>query len=874
MNSYGILENNWQTKILWCSASAAAVFMLAFSLFEASRMSISRIGVLVVAMFISVIACRYTVKVPGTPISFSPKNLFAFWGIMWLGLPGGVLIGAAASLASHGFNAKDKRSLAAEVAVDTVATFFSAIAFVLAISLFKSELSTVTAPGGFHIPLEVVNAAFAMALTHYAQKSALDYLFYGVARRQRVQAPSKEILFYPAAGYTFTLIATIFSFLLFNHFGIEFGLVILPLALVGDLAYRIHVRSLEQKTKQITEASRMHLATVEALATAIDARDQVGIGHVRRTQIYAVGIGNILGLSEDEINALRTGALLHDIGKLAVPDHILNKPGKLTPAEMEKTKTHASVGASILEKVGFPYPVVPTVKYHHESWDGSGYPEGLRAHNIPLTARILSVADAYDTLRGSRPYRKASTRDEACSFLRAGAGSQFDPKIVDVFVRNLRIFDEEVDAHGLGYESDPANLRDPFANTMDGASPSYVEQIKRANREVFTLYSLAREFSSALNLKDTMSLFSEKIREFVPFDTCLVYLLDETKEFATAVHADGRHDAVLQGKRVKVGEGATGYVLKKNKAVENVDPALDFAFTHIEFSREYIAMASIPLVADDKIIGAVSLYSSELPQYQDEHLRLLETVSRIAADAICKSLQHAETETYALTDPMTGLPNARSMQIHFDKEVKRATRSDSSFQVLVLDLDGFKAVNDTYGHKTGDKMLKEISSVIRGQLRDYDFLARYGGDEFVAIVPETQTADVLELCRRIEDAVNGFELPVENNQVARVGVSLGAACYPANGETFDQIIIAADKAMYTTKAFHKKRNHRIEEQLQTPRSPESEEISSRLATILPAVPMPIEEIPAEFEAMDILDANDSLIVELDETHIVSSGAVN
>jgi predicted signal transduction protein with EAL and GGDEF domain len=171
-------------------------------------------------------------------------------------------------------------------------------------------------------------------------------------------------------------------------------------------------------------------------------------------------------------------------------------------------------------------------------------------------------------------------------------------------------------------------------------------------------------------------------------------------------------------------------------------------------------------------------------------------------------------------------------------------------------------------------MLKEISSVIRGQLRDYDFLARYGGDEFVAIVPETQTADVLELCRRIEDAVNGFELPVDDNQVARVGVSLGAACYPANGETFDQIIIAADKAMYTTKAFHKKRNHRMEEQLQTPRSPESEEISSRLATILPAVPMPIEEIPVEFEAMDILDANDSLIVELDETHIVSSGAVN
>lgn len=874
MNGYGILDNNWQTKILWCTASAAALFMLAFSLFEAFRMPLSSIGVLIVATFIAVIISRYPVNVPGTPISFSLKTLFAFWGVMWLGLPGGVLIGAAASVASVGFKTRDKRSLAAEAAVDTISTFFSAIAFILAISVFKSETSTVTAPGGFNIPIEVVNAAFAMALTHYAQKSALDYLFYGVARRQRLQAPAKVILFYPAAGYTFTLIATIISYLLFNHFGIEFGLVILPLVIAGEIAYRIHVRSLEHKTKQVTEASRLHLATVEALATAIDARDQVGVGHVRRTQIYAVGIGNILGLSEDEINALRTGALLHDIGKLAVPDHILNKPGKLTPAEMEKTKTHASVGASILEKVGFPYPVVPAVKYHHESWDGSGYPEGLRANNIPLTARILAVADAYDTLRGSRPYRKAVTREEAGSYLRSGAGSRFDPKIVEIFLRNLRIFDEEIDAHGLGYDSEPANLRDPFANTMDGASPSYVEQIKQANREVFTLYALAREFGSALNLKDTLSLFSEKVREFVPFDTCLVYLLDETKEFATAVHADGRHDAVLQGKRVKVGEGATGYVLKKNKPVENVDPSLDFAFTHIEFSREYIAMASIPLMADDKLLGAVSLYSSDLAQYQDEHLRLLETVSRIAADAISKALQHAETETYALTDPMTGLPNARSMQIHFDKEVKRATRSDSTFQVLVLDLDGFKAVNDTHGHKTGDKMLKEISKVIRGQLRDYDFLARYGGDEFVAIVPETQSEDVLELCRRIEESVNAFELPVGDGQITRVGVSVGAASYPTNGETFDQIIIAADKAMYMTKAFHKKRNHRIEEQLHLSRAPESEEERSK-PTIVPApVPVPADAIPVEFEAVDILDANDSLIVELDERHIVSSGAVN
>jgi putative nucleotidyltransferase with HDIG domain len=179
--------------------------------------------------------------------------------------------------------------------------------------------------------------------------------------------------------------------------------------------------------------------------TAIDARDQVGVGHVRRTQIFAVGIGECLGLSEAEIQALRAGALLHDIGKLAVPDHILNKPGRLTPAEMEKMKIHSSVGASILEKVGFNYPVVPTVKYHHEMWDGGGYPEGLKGENIPLTARILTVADAYDALRGVRSYRDAVSREEARKFLINAAGKQFDPKIVDVFLRNLSRFEQQMD---------------------------------------------------------------------------------------------------------------------------------------------------------------------------------------------------------------------------------------------------------------------------------------------------------------------------------------------------------------------------------------------------------------------------------------------
>jgi diguanylate cyclase (GGDEF)-like protein/putative nucleotidyltransferase with HDIG domain len=639
--------------------------------------------------------------------------------------------------------------------------------------------------------------------------------------------------------------------ILFAYFGLAFGLVVVPFAVFAILAYRIHLNRLQQKTAQILESSRVHLATVEALATAIDARDQVGSGHVRRTQIYAVGIGEKLGLDQDEIAALRTGALLHDIGKLAVPDHILSKPERLTPAEMEKTKIHSSVGASILETVGFSYPVVPTVRFHHEFWDGTGYPDKLRGDAIPITARILSVADAFDTLRSDRPFRPAVSREDARAHLNDLSGIQFDPVIVNVFLKNLASFEAEIKDAGLDYVDFGVALnKDPAEN--------YVEQIKLANKEVFTLFELAREFGSSEDLSEMLDLFAEKINGLIPFETCAIYLLDESHQTASAVHIAGDHKDILLSRQIKIGEGATGMALKRSRLIKNVNPDLDFSLSQLELVQQFTTMASLPLIGENGLVGAVSIYSGHLEQYADEHLRMLEAVGRIAADAIGKMQQHAEAKTHALTDPMTGLPNARSLQLQFEKEVGRASRSENVFQVLVLDLDGFKAVNDNFGHKIGDAMLREIGKVIQFQLRDYDFLARYGGDEFVALVPETTAEDVSELCFRIEEAVSKFRLHVEGDVYAQVGVSLGSAGYPRSGETFDQMIAAADKAMYSRKS-HRKRSR---------------------------TPVRVEELSPEPDLYELNDAHlkeliieqgsdlGGLIVELDDSHVLTSNAVN
>ena len=201
---------------------------------------------------------------------------------------------------------------------------------------------------------------------------------------------------------------------------------------------------LSAKTRETEELSRIHFATAEALATAIDAKDQTTHCHVRRVQIYAAGMGEVLGLSKAEIAALKAGALLHDIGKLAVPAHIINKPGRLTPAEFDKMKIHTTVGAQILSRVEFPYPVTPIVRHHHEQWDGLGYPDGLKGEQIPITARIISVVDCFDSVREDRPFRRGMTRDEAIALLLRGSGNHFDPNVVELFIKHLPRFEAQI----------------------------------------------------------------------------------------------------------------------------------------------------------------------------------------------------------------------------------------------------------------------------------------------------------------------------------------------------------------------------------------------------------------------------------------------
>ncbi len=756
-----------------------------------------------------VIASSYPIRIPSTNSSFTASDVFTFLTCLILGVPAAVLIGVADAFVSSRRTSKRAASWIGGPAMNAITVFVSGNIFYLALNNF-AHIST-RPLGAAPIRTEHLLASLALlALMHYVVNGFAISTIYALKTRRPIIRFWRDSYLWTWWSFLASAIAAAVIYIGVSQYGWIYAVLSIPVVAFTFATYRIYFERIDAKTREAVEMSRVHLATVEALATAIDAKDQTTHCHVRRVRVYTDRLGKLLRLSESELAALSAGALLHDVGKLAVPDHILNKPGVLTAAEFEKTKIHTIVGAEILSRVDFPYPVLPIVRHHHERWDGRGYPDGLRAHQIPITARVMSVVDCFDSVREDRPFRPGMSREAAIDLLRKGAGTHFDPVIVELFITHLPQFEAEIEARGLVDGIHVTASQNPTVPKQEEVAPPHLhrgraayEQIRNAHREVYALYEIARMFGSSLEVENTLKVLVDKVGHLAPFDTCVIYLFDENAGYARTALAVGMNADAMRDHCIAVGEGATGFALANRQPVNRLHPSLDFANTHVLMECDYRSMAALPLFKDDLLLGALSVYSSSLEEYGDEQIRLLETVTRLASDALANAVQHARAESNALTDPLTGLPNARGLHLRFEEEVARARRTGLPFQLIMLDLDDFKLVNDTFGHKLGDRMLREVAGLVHGQLREYDFLARYAGDEFVAIVPDVAIQHVEELRERIEQIVSNFSIQVRGQGRARVGISVGAAVFGKDGETLDQLVISADAAMYRAKSTHK-----------------------------------------------------------------------
>ncbi|HLL74550.1 MAG TPA: diguanylate cyclase [Pyrinomonadaceae bacterium] len=784
----------------------AAALCLSLSPFEGLQL-------LALASFV-VLSTFLRVRLPGTSTCVTAGDAFIFLGAILLGTPAAVLLAFADSAVNSIRTHRRAADWLAPPATACLTALASSSVFHLALANFAGVTARPAGLVGFE---ELIVPLVAMATTHYFANGLLIGGLHALKTRTSLWRFWHDQYLWTSCSFLAAALATGLMYQAIQTLGLSYVLLSVPVIGATFTTYKIYFERMNDKSREAEMLARLHLATVEALATAIDAKDQTTHCHVRRVQIYAAGLGRILGLPAAEIEALKAGALLHDVGKLAVPDHILNKPGKLTAAEFERMKIHTTVGAQILEKIDFPYPVVPIVRHHHERWDGFGYPDALRGEEIPRAARVFAVVDCFDSVREDRPFRRGMTREEACALLLRGAGTHFDPQIVELFLKHLPEFEAEVSTLGLDQHGFTRREFDERALVADGEArppgglaprpeftpPAYLEQIKNAHREVCALYEIAHAFGSSLDIRDRCHVLAERVGHVVPFDTCAVYLYDPLKGYAAATHVAGRNTDRLRGRCVAPGEGVVGFVLANRRAAEGLDPMLDFRGAELPPAERYRSMVALPLTKDERLLGVLAVYSRAAGEYSDDHARLLETVARLASDAFAHAIDHAEAESNALTDSLTGLPNARALSLRFDEEQSRSRRAGGSFQVVMLDLDDFKQVNDTFGHQTGDQMLREVARLLQSQLREYDFLARYAGDEFVALVQDLTAEQVEDLRARMERAVSEFSLRVHPGAYARVGVSVGAARSGEDGETLSQLLIAADQAMYAVKSDHK-----------------------------------------------------------------------
>jgi diguanylate cyclase (GGDEF)-like protein/putative nucleotidyltransferase with HDIG domain len=657
-------------------------------------------------------------------------------------------------------------------------------------------------------PVLTFCAAAAASVTYFLVNTVPVATIISLVTGQRIDKVWSQNFVWTAPSYFAGACACTLAMVILKE---QAGMVILfisPVLFFSYRSYSIYVERAEEKQRHIEELANLYLSTIKSLALAIDAKDQYTHQHILRVQRYAVAIAKHMGVTGDLLESINTGALLHDIGKLGVPEYVLLKPGRLTDEEFEKIKKHPEIGADILGPVKFPWPVLPVVKHHHEKWDGSGYPDGLAGESIPLTARILAVADVYDALTSNRSYRSAWSHERAVAEIVASAGKHFDPNVVAAFESVIDGVIEEMRAeHECAIESAQASPATESDIATEAKAERAVRNIQRTTSELWALYELAQTLSSILGLDDTLKILGSKLELIMPGTMCVFLLRDENSgsDRLVARYTVGACSEFLRNAHTIDAKSTSWRALDTNQSYCGSYDADDLMFDgELAAGARISSMLVAPLMHQGVAIGTINLYHSETDAFGAHDLELLEAIAERAALALHNAMIYDRTSSHAQTDSLTGLFNVRYMT----NEIDRRCRAGLPFTVLCLDLDSFKPVNDNFGHLKGDQVLKDLSGIFRSMVRERDIVARYGGDEFLILIEDSDPNSGAELAVRLESAVTSYETMLVHDQLGpiRLGVSIGVASFPRDGYDCASLISAADSEMYRNKSDRKLRH--------------------------------------------------------------------
>ncbi|MFY9911350.1 MAG: HD domain-containing phosphohydrolase [Candidatus Sulfotelmatobacter sp.] len=590
----------------------------------------------------ALLASSLKVSLPGIEGTMSMNFLLTLLCILELGLPETLLIGLLKTLVQFYWKPARRLKLVQLLFNLSQVTVCSAAAYG-AYKFFAGY--------AFHGPAPL--ALLAAAVTHFFCNTVAMSVIIGLTEDKPIAAVWSNTYRWTFPYYMAgAAIAGSISFLN-RYIGWQAALLLLAPIYLLYRSYCLYLGKLEAEKVHAEKVSHLHLRTIEALALAIEAKDQTTGEHLQRVRIYAMELARELGLTEDETEALRAASVLHDIGKLAVPEHIIAKPGKLTPEEFEKMKIHPIVGAEILEQVDFPYPVVPIVRAHHEKWDGSGYPAGLKGEAIPIGARILSAVDCLDALASDRQYRKALPLDEAMAKVVSESGISFDPRVVEVLQR--RYVELENLANQQPLQTPPKLSTDikverglaPDAGFAEsetrpaelGEAVRYSDElITAARKEVEALAQFSVKLGDSLSFDDLISLLAVRVKRFIPHDSMAVYVTRE--KILIPEFVSGDNFRLFSSLQIPVGEGLSGWVAENSKAIMNGNPSVEPGYLNdpTKYSTLRSALA-VPLRGKTNVVAVLALYRVNQDAFTRDNLNLLQTMCSGLGAAIENSLQ-------------------------------------------------------------------------------------------------------------------------------------------------------------------------------------------------------------------------------------------
>ena len=795
-----------RAKLFIGATTAIGLWVVAHALWHWQSFELTRFFCYLV---VAVLASTLKIQVPGVDGTMPANFLFILLSALELNLPETLVLGCTTTLVQCLLEEGRKK-----VPIKIVFNVFGIVANAIAVSYFACHsmqrmigestplLSIVTALI-FFLMITMLTAAFT-SLTE-------DKPLYTVWRKYHLQS------------FPFYLTGAVVVFgvrYIGKQVGWQASLLVWPVAYLIYRLYQLYLASLAAEKKQVEvekrnaeEVASLHLRTIEALALAIEAKDHTSHKHLQRVRVFAVEVAKELGLSENEIEALRAAALLHDIGKLAIPEHIINKPGRLTPEEFEKMKIHSHVGAKILHRVAFPSPVASIVRSHHERWDGTGYPDGLKGEQIPMGARVLAAVDSLDALASHRQYRAALSLDAAMRHIVSESGWAFDPKIVEVLARRYRELETMVQPDSMAFEEALSSTDIGIEVGVEAATNSdrsvpisfplneadFLSSIASARQEAQTMYELSQDLGNSLSLGETLSVLSVRLRKMVPYDSMVVFLLKDGRLAPELVSGDNFR--LLSALSIGLGEGLCGWVAEERKPILNGNPEAEAGY--VSDPAKFTTLRSVlavPLEGLNGVVGVLAMYRADPDAFSTDHLRILLAVSSKIALSVENALKYQQAEDSATTDYLTGLPNARSLFLHLSRELARCRRTGTSLAVMVCDIDNFKQINDLYGHLEGDNVLKDFAIHLREICRGYDYVARMSGDEFVLIAPGLSSEASSEKAGRLNLLAIEAGRRVADRDL--IGLSVGTAFCPQDGSDVEPLLAEADRRMYAMKKLH------------------------------------------------------------------------